>query len=295
VDSFRREKRNYLVNEIYAIDPESPKRVEELKLIADKFGFTEGRFIAKFPADWNDFLKSNFTNLDGPLRLRVMKWIENCEKASLPIEGIDYKRAKSWLSNAKENLSFRKYDAIITKDRDSSNKCVSIEDVLYDDSLADSRGCVIESNINEYIKLMKPLLLVSTELYIQDMNLILFQGVNKRIYAVKFIQALLEKIKQTKRCKKLILILNEVEHPTPESRLKVKNEIDLVANDFGLTNFFVDVRFSNKKLCHGRYIFSMNGALRFDYGFVTPKDSKNEIMWCSKTILEDLKNQHCIY
>jgi hypothetical protein len=283
------------VNEIYAVDPFAAKKIEELQSLVAKFGFTEGRFIAKFPIDWADLLKVNFKNLDGPKRLKLLNCIKQFEGSSLAINDISYRRTKDWLENAKDRSNFLKFNGIISEKEDQSFKCLSLEGALYNNELSDSRACIVDSNINEYIRLMQPLLSVSSELYIQDVNLELYRGLEKRRRAQFFIYSLLEKIKEVNRCKKGIFILGEEKYPSSESRIKVKNTIQDIANDIGLLNFLTEVRFSNKKLCHGRYVFSMYGAIKFDYGFDTPKDAKNEVLWCSETILEDLKNMHCKY
>jgi hypothetical protein len=299
VDFFPNVRRSYLVNEIYAIDPESPKTIDQLALMALMFGFTEGRFIADFPDGWetkliSHFEKNNSIFSNGPQRLKLINFLEKFKEATIQPRKINYRLTKGWLENALDNINYHQFQAIICDNKETSSKCISIEDALYYEKLIDSRSCVVESNQQRYLDLLYPLLIKSTELYFQDVNLKLFYGVDTKYSAKKFIELLFYKIKETKRCNKITFILGEENYPDLKTRKKLEEEIKNMMIDHGPSYLSIHIKYSNKKESHERYAFSIRGGIRFGYGFDTPSRAKNTLSWMSKSELTNLLKQHNI-
>ncbi len=287
------------MNEIYAIDPEALNNFDQLALLANMFGFTEGRFISEFPQNWEskliqELMKKNPDLLDGPKRLRMIKFIEKFKESSIPTTKASYRFTKNWIENALDNVNSREFNAIICQNETLSPKCIAIEEVLYGEKLVDSRSCKIASDHSKYINLMLPLLIKSTELYLQDVNLKLFDGVNVRYRAKNFIELLFSKIKETERCNKITFILGEENYSFKAMKEKLRDELNFIVEDTKLKNFSLQFLYTNKKESHDRYIFSIKGGMRFGYGFDTPKEAKNDISWVSKSELFNLLNQYNI-
>lgn len=299
MDFFPNVRRSYLVNEIYAIDPQSPKTIDQLAIIALMFGFTEGRFIADFPIGWENKLISHFEKINsnfnnGPERLKLINFLEKLKEATIEPKKINYRLSKGWLENALDNINYHQFQAIICSNIENSSKCISIEDALYHDKLIDSRSCVVESNQHRYLDLLYPLLFKSTELYFQDVNLKFFYGIDTRNSVKKFIDLLFYKIKETKRCNKITFILGEENYPDLKTRKKLDEELSNMVIDHGLSYLTFHTKYSNKKESHERYAFSIKGGIRFGYGFDTPSRAKNTLSWMSKSELTNLLKQHNI-
>lgn len=286
-----------LVNEIYAVDPNSPRSYEELCLIKKFFGYSEGRFIAKYPMDWIGYLKKNFSDVQGHRRLEIIDLIEKCEKQSLPIMA-SYISDKSWLQNAIQTQhKFNFFSEVVSND-DGFKNVKLLTDILYGDGLVDSRGMHINSSIDSYKKIIYPLLLTSTELYIQDVNLhIINPRTLKRFKGrVSFYQMIFREILATGRCKKLTIYLDADVYDSEDKQNQLFSNLEELIHQSGLLDFNIEVDFIRKQdpLGHGRYIFSVAAGIQFDYGFDVDSGVTNHVHWLSHQELKPLLDKYRI-
>lgn len=280
------------MNEIYAVDPASPSSYEELALIKKFFGYSEGRFIAKYPMDWKRYLHNNFSNVEGRKRLEILNLIEKCDNQSLPIKA-SYILDKSWLENATETQAKFGFFSDIISSSTCQNNVKLLADVLYGDDLIDSRGKHIDCTIDNYKKIIYPLLLTSTELYIQDVNLHIINPRTLKRYKgrVSFYQMIFKEILAAGRCKRLTLYLDAGVYDSEEAQSQLFCDLDELIDQSGLTNgFSLEVGFIKKQdpLAHGRYIFSVNAGIQFDYGFDVDSGATNHVHWLSVQELQPL-------
>lgn len=281
------------MNEIYALDPNSPTSVIELQLLAKFFGFSEGRFLAKYPIDWSFFLENHFSDVQGVQRLKLVNLIEKCNEQAIPVpEG--YMRSKPWIDNAIAlQVKSKIFKKIISRDS-NFRECQSLDDILYGDELIDSRGGHIHSTIENYIEIIRPLLLVSTELFLQDVNLHFEEKGRRNWRQINFVKALFNELKNTNRCKKIYFVLNLDIYDSDELQISMLDQFYQLANDVKFTNIDIELFFVKKREAHARYIFSIKAGLQFDYGFDTPPGAVNHIHWLSKSELEPLLDKYNI-
>jgi len=288
------------VSEIYAVDPKTPKNYDDLLLLVKTFGFAQGRFIASFPIDWGLILEENFQNIDGVDRLRVTKLIDWCIKDCLPLTG-DYqylRGSKTWLENALINQDRHRFFKLILSDKSVGNVCQEFHNALLDLNLNDDpRESFITSTIENYLTVIRPLLLVSTEVYLRDFNFYVDDPVTGRANhgIVNFLKKLFIEILRTKRCLKVTFILDGRVYKDEFSRDRLKKRFFDISDSVGAASIKIEHRFGViRKKEHGRYFFSVKGGISFDSGFDSPPGGENHISWMTKKGLQHLLDMYDI-
>ncbi len=295
MDFSQNEIGSFLVNDIYAIDPNAPENLKDLKLMSELFGFSHGRFVAEYPADWIYFLQNRLKEM-GPLdQSRASILLNKFLKNTLPIEG-GYLRSKDWLSNALEFQSKEhKFKNIVTTE--NSKNIPSLSKILYEEELPDARGEHIKPDIKSYRHAVAPLFLVSSEIHIQDMYFTLEEDGKKLYRQWDVLRMLIEQAKYSKRCKVLMFHLGQEKFPTAHLESRLEETFIQVLEELGADNLEVSYTLENKKVTHGRYIFSIKGGLQFDHGFDTDlknQDKRNHVHWLSQNELAPLLQRYGI-
>lgn len=293
--SFRNAIGSCLVNDLYAVDPDAPQDLRDLKLLTELFGFAHGRFIAEYPAEWALLLQSKFRKL-GPLEqsrasILMAKFLSN----TLPVEG-RYLRSKDWLSNVLDLQSKEhKFKKIVAANQ--SPDLSTLSQVLYEDELPDSRGMHIKPTINSYRYAMTPLFTVSSEVHIQDMYFF-FEDSGKKLYRQwDVLHMFIDLAAQGGRCKTLIFHLNQEKFPTNLSESRLEECFDQVLENSKNSTLEILYTIEDRKITHGRYIFSIKGGLQFDHGFDTDiktREKLNHVHWLSKNELHPLFERYGI-
>lgn len=283
------------MNDLYAIDPASPEDLKDLKLLAELFGFAHGRFVAEYPSDWIYLLQNRLKEM-GPLdQSRATILLNKFLKNTLPIEG-GYLRSRDWLSNALElQNKEHKFKNIVTSK--NNRNLPSLSKILYEEELPDARGGHIKPDLQSYRDTVNPLFLVSTEIHIQDMFFILEEHGKKIFSQWGVLRMLVELAESSKRCKTLIFHLNEEKFPTTQLEHRLEKSFMQVLDEIGTNDLEITYSLENKKITHGRYIFSIKGGLQFDHGFDTDlrtQDKRNHVHWLSNNELQPLFDRYGI-
>lgn len=293
--SFLSEIGSFLVNDIYAIDPNAPEDLKDLKLLSELFGFSHGRFVAEYPADWVYFLQSRLKEMGSLDQSRASILLNKFLKNTLPVEG-GYMRSKDWLSNALEFQSKEhKFKKIITSE--NVKNIPSLSSILYEDELPDARGDHIKPDLNSYRHAVGPLFLVSTEIHIQDMYFTLEDDGKKLYRQWDVLRMLVGQAKSSKRCKALIFHLNSEKFPNSYFEQRLEESFIQVLEELGDDELEISYTLEDRKLTHGRYIFSIKGGLQFDHGFDTDlrtQDKRNHVHWLSQNEMLPLLERYGI-
>jgi len=283
------------MNDIYAIDPNAPSDLKDLKLLSELFGFSHGRFVAEYPSDWVYFLQNHIKAMGSLDQSRASILLNKFLKNTLPIEG-QYLRSKDWLTNALEfQNKEHKFKNIITSE--NVKNIPSLSSFLYEEEIPDSRGEHIKPNLNIYRFTISPLFLVSTEIHIQDMYFILEENEKKLHRQWDVLRMLLELAKLSKRCKTLVFHLNQEKFPTTNLEQRLEDSLEQVIDESTNNEISVSYSLEDKKVTHGRYIFSIKGGLQFDHGFDTDlrtQDKRNHVHWLSQNELSPLLDRYGI-
>ena len=278
------------MNEIYAIDPSAPEDLKDLNMLSELFGFSQGRFIAKYPDDWVAFLKNKVGQMSSIDQSRASVLLQRFHEKSLPVSGT-YFRGRDWLSNA-VNLQDqqRKFTRIVTTP--NNENLPSLGNFLYKEDVPDSRGEHIGCDIYSYRKSIAPLFQSSTEIHVQDMFFYFYSNGKKQHRIWEVARMICDLAITHGRCEKLFFHLNQEGSETQrldESFLQIKEESKSQILKIVYT-------LEDKKSSHGRYIFSIKGGLQFDHGFNTAysREKTNHVHWMSKTELSHLHDRYKI-
>lgn len=291
-DSFLKEIRNYLMNEVFGIDPNTKFELKELQVLLNTFGFKYGRFIGAYPADdWLNIIKNN-TKVSGFDESRLISILEKARDGIIPIKDqyrISNDYPNEWIENS-INIKIKNsiFNQIFSNNGEKYN-LPSIDDLLlnekYDPTL--SIGDYIPATSKSYCDAIYPLLLKSTEIHIADQYFELWNqsGIDRRKWEV--LRSIFEMAHRSERCTKIYLHLN-----IKSITQNLENLLIQYLRDIRSESKFseLSVAFSiHKNMSHGRYIFSIKGGLQFDYGLeINRRYPTNHVHWLSKKELDPL-------
>jgi hypothetical protein len=275
------------MNEIYGIDPSSPKDLKDLKSLFTRFGLTHGRFISRYPSDWDRELFSAFSDLSDLDRARLTRLFQLHQTAFLTSTA-PFNRTKTWSRNvAEQRLRMKTFDRILAKNPNEEN-FETLENYLWgeDDDPGASRGAFIEMTPESYANACAPLFECSSEVHVSDRFFQLRNelGVmNRKRWSV--LRALVRQAITSTKCRLLVF---HFEKPPSVSikdfERRLEDDLEDIANEFSF-DFTYDIR---DAMHHGRYIFSIHGGLQFDHGFEITYGQKNHVHWLSSPELHHL-------
>jgi hypothetical protein len=274
------------VNEIFGIDPEAPKDLQELRSLFERFGPSSGRFIARYPDDWLSMIGSRFSSLSGLDRSRLSLLMQRHRDTLLTIEA-QYFRTKTWTDNAKCTRELKK---VLAKNPNADD-LPTLEDFLWDTSEVDSsRGAFIPMTIEAYSAACAPLLSISSEVHVADRYFHLRRDTGDLDrQKVDLIRALIRAADSGGRCK-MIIFHFELPKTMAEDRFEERLQSDLEAIE---PDSRVSIQFDiHRTMKHGRYIFSIKGGLQFDHGFLLDRSKQNHVHWLS---IGELKPIHSAF
>ena len=275
------------MNEIYGIDPSAPRDLKDLKALFTRVGLANGRFISRYPPDWEGELFTSFTEISELDRTRLTRLIQLHQTAFLP-SLTPFNRSKTWPKNvAEQRLRGKTFDRILAKNPNEEN-FETLEDYLWgeDDDHGASRGAFIDMTSERYAQICAPLFEYSSEVHVSDRFFRLRNesgAMNRRRWSV--LRALVEQASTSVRCRLFVL---HFEQPPAVSlknfEIKLEEDLEEIANEFSF-NFSYDIR---DAMHHGRYIFSIYGGLQFDHGLEITPGQKNHVHWLSSSELDHL-------
>ena len=121
------------MNERYAVDPQAPTDMRELKLLFDQFGLQTGRFVAQYPPRWLEEL-SRKSRAWTPVDIaRAAELLSRRKSALLPIPRAPFEPDLGWADNVDRlHRKYQPFDGIVGQ-RENGNGWPSIEAVLYEE------------------------------------------------------------------------------------------------------------------------------------------------------------------
>jgi hypothetical protein len=270
------------VNEIYAVDPEAPKDLQDLRSLLERFGPSNGRFVGRYPEDWISMLQDRFSSLSGLDRSRLSILIQRHRDTLMSVQE-KYFRSKSWRENAKTTHQFKK----ILASSPNTEGLPTLEEFLWDDSEADSsRGEFIPMTIQSYCGACYPLFAISSEVHITDRFFHLRRDSGdldrKRL---NLLNSMVKLAESSGRCRHLVIHF-ELPNHTKESHYEPQLISDLKCLQEDTT---IEIGYDiHHVLQHGRYIFSIKGGLHFDHGLQLDHAGLNHIHWLSQVELRGI-------
>ena len=282
------------MNELYAVDPNAVKNSRELKLLLDQFGFHKGRFLADYPMDWIDEARKHFRDSSEMERARVVEHLSRAKGTLAYDVFAPYKSTLTWLENAKRTeRPVPLFEAMIAE-QELPPRVASVEQVIYEDKLADGVGEFVPRTVESYLKVVKPLLAASTEVTLVDRY---FRLRNNRGFTGQFsvLAGMLSCAIKLGKCQSFkVMALRAEALKDCASEACWKADLEKARPRHASRSIEVAYDLS-EKLGHGRYIFSVRGGLQFDQGFdidAPRSSSTNHVHWLSQKELNDVQKAY---
>jgi hypothetical protein len=277
------------MNEIFAIDPNAPRDIKDIKAMFENFGLTNGRFIANYPNDWQQMLTANMNRLEGLDRSRFIRLLDLHRDTLLGISG-DYRRGKTWLDNLSDNnLKRIGIDKILADDPNPLG-LETLNDFLWNQDVVNmSRGAHIPMTLDSYRHAIAPIFEHQTEIHIVDpyFHLRTDRGDIHRA-KISLLREILKLAEKSSRCDFLILHFKKIIGISREAQEEfIESDLIEIIKDCSINRLSVNFVVWDE-MFHGRYIFGIKGGLQFDYGFEIIRDKTNHVHWLSKSELEPI-------
>ncbi len=254
---------------IFAIEPEAIDNWRDLKYALEKFGYSKGLLIARFPKPWPRLVieACERRGVGDVERARIVEKLRQAQndrlvRLGLPFDGDD------WIANAKQDGVRERLSAVLVRDKHDAERfhCLAeVEEALFENR----RDVQVKRNAQALAEAARYVLLSSDRIILVDPY---FQAVPK---CCKVLQAMVDLCCQQEH--RLVEVSIFTAKSTDDRRL------DLIAADYGrmldaVLRQGVRIRIhllSDAALnqdFHARYVFSACAGLRFDRGFVEPPD-----------------------
>ena len=260
---------NYLMNKEYAIDPTAFHNAVELKYTLEKFGFSQGRLLVKYPSAWIKNVYEQIQHWPDLEQYKAKRLLEKSREMIVPA-GQSYEPSITWLDNAHNLFDDRKVDGVIASDVNSwGYPTVSEIDDDYFDSGRDIR---MLGSAENYTKISRRLLQMSHEVAFIDRFLQLNKK-NRKDVITDFL-----KTAQLGKCKSFVIWTSY-----EKSSLTSKADyFKMLSRDYkpaliegsSLVVKLVDDAGSVEEM-HARLMISKLGGFRFDHGFEVFNDYRN--------------------
>lgn len=271
------------MNEKYAIDPAAPDSARDLKILLDQFGLQTGRFIARYPSDWDQFVRDKFREAPPIEKQRITELFARRKTVSLPCEA-PFKRVIPWGKNVLELAHKRLFARVIGQDGNEFG-FESLGQVLYDEahSLPSGQGCHIEMQAQHYSRCSSPLFAFSSRILLVDPFFWLPNARRARV-----LKALLREAATYGVCEEFELVVSTKTVPNQaNARSSFELELERLKSHAEAADVEVTYRVLDDA-GHGRYLLSVHGGIQFDHGFDEHSERSNHVHWLSKPELEPL-------
>lgn len=100
------------MNEEFLVEPKGFNSALELKYLLEKFGFFRGRFIGKFPKDWQKQIYHDISSLPDLEQARIKRLVEKSKDSLVP-SGQPFEPSKSWLDNAHQQIEQKRFSGVV--------------------------------------------------------------------------------------------------------------------------------------------------------------------------------------
>lgn len=254
---------------IFAIEPDAINNWQDLRYALEKFGYSKGLLIARYPKSWMRMVMDSCrSNGVGDVEIkRIEEKLRQAKDDRLVRMGLPF-AGNDWLGNAKTDAVLESLSAVLVREKSEDGRfhCLAeIEEALFDNR----RDIQVKRNAQALAEAARYVLLSSDRIVLVD----------------PYFQA---KPKCCRVLGEMIAICREQKHSVADvsifsARSTDERPVDLIAADYArllegmleqdirlriylLPDVGLDFDF------HARYVLSQRAGLRFDRGFVEPPD-----------------------
>ncbi len=254
---------------IFAIEPEAINNWQDLRYALEKFGYSKGLLIARYPKTWMRLVMEACRRRGlGDVELkRIEEKLQKAKDDRLVRIGLAFEGA-SWLESVSAEAILNQMSAILVRDQIVSEKFHRIDDVH--ENLFDNRSEVrVKRNANALAESAKYVLTASDHFVLVDPY---FQSRRK---CTKVLDGMLRICRENGAIPNRVIVFSDHSKDS-RSLAVVKHEYEerlsaWIERGVSITIYRVAADQLQQDF-HARYLFNQKAGLRFDRGFVEPED-----------------------
>lgn len=162
----------------YAVEPALLNNWDDFRHFTEKFGFYQGRLIARYPKRWEKMVIDSLSE-QGLKRTKIVERLKKLDARMLPRHHEWNPEEKDWLKNAEAEHRTRPFHAILAKDNPRGHNCVLLGDEVEEDTplFRIEEAPSTSRAAQEMANLVRPVLQIAKEILLIDPH---FGPENKR-------------------------------------------------------------------------------------------------------------------
>ncbi|MDH1560735.1 hypothetical protein N5I19_17395 [Pseudomonas chengduensis] len=253
---------------IFAIEPDAINNWHDLRYAVEKFGYSKGLLIARYPGKWERMVVEA-CKLNGVSDLdltRVVERLRAIKGDRLVRMGLPYGDG-GWLENVGVEDVLNKLSAVLVRNQVISDKFHRIGDA-YENLFENHRDFRVKRNANALAEAAKYVLTASDQIVLVDPY---FQSRRK---CTKVLDSMLRVCQENDFLIKQVIVFTDY-NTDPRDLTVVSQQYETLLGVWGERNVRITVcRVAGNQLnhdFHARYLFNQKAGLRFDRGFVEPE------------------------
>lgn len=254
---------------VFAIEPEAIDNWKDLKYALEKFGYSKGLLIARFPKPWPRLVieaceRSGVGDVE---RARIVEKLRQAQndrlvRMGLPFDGDD------WIANAKQDGVRERLSAILVRDKHDAERFHSLAEV--EEALFENRRDVqVKRSDKALAEAARYVLLSSDRVVLVDPY---FEAKPR---CCKVLQAMIKLCREHGHQLSEVVVYTSKGTPRRHASHDVADYERLLsgdlAQDIKLRIYMLSAEGLDQDF-HARYLLSQRAGLRFDRGFVEPED-----------------------
>ncbi len=274
----------------FAVEPLCFSSWDRARYLIEKFGYPQGRLIARFPENWTRVVKDSCGSPERPReRKKIINFIHMHRKKIMYGSGRAYEDAESWMENACREDQIQPFHAVITaSESECTERILNIDDLTESNELfAVEHDISVERSIPGFISGLELFLKDAVELVFIDPY---FNRLNNRHTRV-----LLELVRVAQSRQggvPLARVAYHFNNAIPQEHFIQNLKQD--RNIMRLNNIRLDFYMWPEEKLHNRYLLSNRGGIQFGTGLDINEGtstSEDRLNLLSATSHESLLNQ----
>ncbi|MDC0220398.1 hypothetical protein OAL54_01525 [Gammaproteobacteria bacterium] len=281
------------MNKSFAVNPNLEINASDLRNLLGKFGIEQARFIGNLPKNWIQNLNTTLEGLPELERARcrlILEKRKDCVRdLYLNMENINTWNDAAYLAKEKKLV-----EEIITNS--GADETLDYREFIFDDEKFPSNvhAHVHPATIESYIEAFKPLIEMSTELFLADRYFSLSWYHKKstlpqaKLDQQEFLAKLLKSMDRQESQKRLTIFFKRDQSLTKERQSKdITEDIKLVKRKAGCRQVRLGF-FLLEDLEHWRYFFSIKGGVQLDKGIFIKDGERSKLTFESSASIRQV-------
>lgn len=273
------------MHSLFAIEPEAINNWNDFRYVVEKFGYSKGLLIARYPKRWMAMVMEACRNNDlSDIELKkIEERLSQIKLDRLYKCGLEYESDQSWRANVARQEIFSCVDAVLVKDFDGSDKFHAVSDA--DEGLFNNRReYQVKRDASSLAKAATRLIRDSSSLILVDPY---FRSSRECLKVLSEFVNLI--IAEAKPEYELVVHVAHSKYPV-SSELFISESTRHLSDYLDSKISVTIVRWSDQQLdfdFHARYLITSQGGLRYDRGFVEPADLEDREKVTDVTCMDD--------